>query len=60
MYRDAFENMETAVPNLQSKSLIPGARHSIQQERPEEVNRRLVAFLGGENAAARDWIRFPG
>src|SRR5215469_585099 len=52
MYRDAFENMETTVPNLRGKSLIPGAGHWIQQERPEEVNHLLLKFLAGEEASA--------
>ena len=52
MYRDAFENMETTVPNLRGKSLIPGAGHWIQQERPEEVNQLLLKFLAGEEASA--------
>jgi pimeloyl-ACP methyl ester carboxylesterase len=45
IYRDAFENMETTVPNLRGKSLIRGTGHWVQQERPEEVNRLLLKFL---------------
>ena len=35
------------VPNLRLQAVIPGAGHWIQQERPDEVNRRLLDFLRG-------------
>ena len=47
MYRTAFDAMEQTVPNLRRKVLLPGAGHWIQQERPAEVNRELLSFLGG-------------
>ncbi len=42
--------MERVLPNLKAKLIIDGAGHWIQQERPEEVNAALIAFLK-ENAA---------
>jgi pimeloyl-ACP methyl ester carboxylesterase len=44
--------MERVLPNLRQKLIIEGAGHWIQQERPEEVNDALIAFLE-ENAAPR-------
>jgi pimeloyl-ACP methyl ester carboxylesterase len=37
--------MERVLPNLKAKLIIEGAGHWIQQERPEEVNAALIAFL---------------
>ena len=34
-------------PKLQDSVVVPGAGHWIQQERPDEINRRLIDFLGG-------------
>lgn len=34
------------IPNLRLQVVIPGAGHWIQQERPDEVNRLLLGFLG--------------
>lgn len=48
MYRSAYDNLELTVPNLRSKTLLPGAGHWIQQERPAEVNRLLLDFLRHE------------
>jgi len=33
------------LPNLQRKLIIDGAGHWIQQERPDEVNAALIAFI---------------
>jgi pimeloyl-ACP methyl ester carboxylesterase len=44
--------MERVLPNLRQKLIIEGAGHWIQQERPEEVNDALIAFLE-KNAAPR-------
>ncbi|MCC8965154.1 alpha/beta hydrolase [Bradyrhizobium sp. Pear76] len=38
-------DMERVLPNLRQKLIIEGAGHWIQQERPEEVNAALIAFL---------------
>jgi pimeloyl-ACP methyl ester carboxylesterase len=45
LYRNAFDDMEEAVPNLKKKALVPGAGHWVQQERPKEVNELIVEFL---------------
>lgn len=37
--------MERVLPNLTAKVIIDGAGHWIQQERPNEVNAALLAFL---------------
>ena len=46
MSRNAFDNLESAIPNLSKKILVPGAGHWIQQERPQRVNASLLKFLG--------------
>jgi pimeloyl-ACP methyl ester carboxylesterase len=38
-------DMERVLPNLKQKLIIEGAGHWIQQERPDEVNAALIAFL---------------
>lgn len=45
MYGPAYENLETFVPNLKKKVLLPGAGHWIQQERSEEINELLIEFM---------------
>jgi pimeloyl-ACP methyl ester carboxylesterase len=35
------------LPNLRQRLIIDGAGHWVQQERPEEVNAALIAFLKG-------------
>jgi len=45
--RQAFDNLEDAMPKLRKKVLLPGAGHWIQQERPAEVNKLLIEFLAG-------------
>ncbi len=37
--------LERVLPNLRQKLIIDGAGHWIQQERPDEVNAALIAFL---------------
>ena len=37
--------MERVLPNLKRKLIIEGAGHWVQQERPDEVNAALIAFL---------------
>jgi pimeloyl-ACP methyl ester carboxylesterase len=44
-YADAYQALETNVPNLVNKILLPGAGHWIQQERPHQVNQLLIEFL---------------
>jgi len=45
MYRDAYDALEQTMPGLITKSLIAGAGHWVQQERPREVNDYLLTFL---------------
>ncbi|MEQ8345329.1 MAG: alpha/beta hydrolase [Sneathiellaceae bacterium] len=40
-------DLAAKVPNLHGPHFLPGAGHWTQQERPEEVNRILLDFLGG-------------
>jgi pimeloyl-ACP methyl ester carboxylesterase len=51
MYRPAFDSMEQTVPNLSAKILVPSAGHWVQQEKPDEVNRRLLQFLAASYPA---------
>jgi pimeloyl-ACP methyl ester carboxylesterase len=37
--------MERVLPNLRQKLIIDGAGHWVQQERADEVNAALIAFL---------------
>jgi pimeloyl-ACP methyl ester carboxylesterase len=37
--------LEKVLPNLRQRLIIDGAGHWVQQERPNEVNAALVAFL---------------
>jgi len=39
------EIMKQNVPNLRSIVKLPGAGHWTQQERPDEVNAAMLAFL---------------
>jgi pimeloyl-ACP methyl ester carboxylesterase len=39
--------LEKVLPNLRQKLIIEGAGHWVQQERPNEVNAALIAFLKG-------------
>jgi pimeloyl-ACP methyl ester carboxylesterase len=41
----ALEKFPTSLPGLRGVHVLPGAGHWIQQERPEQVNDALVAFL---------------
>jgi pimeloyl-ACP methyl ester carboxylesterase len=38
-------DMERVLPNLTAKIIMDGAGHWVQQERPDEVNAALIAFL---------------
>ena len=51
MYRSAFDLLEQTVPRLTGKYLIPGAGHWVQQERPDEINNRLLEFLEQQRVA---------
>jgi pimeloyl-ACP methyl ester carboxylesterase len=43
--RPAVDSLETNVPNLWKKVLLPGVGHWTEQEAPGEVNRSIVEFL---------------
>jgi pimeloyl-ACP methyl ester carboxylesterase len=43
---DALAQMEAALPDLRGVVRCEGAGHWLQQERPEEVNRALLQFIG--------------
>jgi pimeloyl-ACP methyl ester carboxylesterase len=43
----ALQQMDAAVPGLRGKVILDSAGHWIQQERPDEVNAELLAFLRG-------------
>jgi pimeloyl-ACP methyl ester carboxylesterase len=47
----AFEAMQTVCTRLLGNHLVPGAGHSVAEERPEEVNRLLIEFLRQVTAA---------
>jgi pimeloyl-ACP methyl ester carboxylesterase len=42
---EVLETFPQFVPKLRDKILLPGCGHWTQQERPSEVNERLIAFL---------------
>jgi pimeloyl-ACP methyl ester carboxylesterase len=44
---EAHQAMRVALPDLRGFQMLKGAGHWLQQERAEEVNARLVEFLGG-------------
>jgi pimeloyl-ACP methyl ester carboxylesterase len=54
MYRPAFEGLERTMPGLQTKVLLPGAGHWIQQERPAAVNELILKFLAALPSSVRD------
>lgn len=45
MLRAGWDTLETAMPGLRRKVLLPGAGHWLPQERPDEVSALLVEFL---------------
>ncbi|MCP5029589.1 MAG: alpha/beta hydrolase [Actinomycetia bacterium] len=44
---EAIEGTRAALPDLRHLEILEGAGHWLQQERPDEVNRALLAFLAG-------------
>lgn len=44
---DLTAMMKAEVPNLRGADILPGCGHWTQQERPREVNERLLGWLGG-------------
>ncbi len=47
MIPGALELVDAWMPACRCKTVIPGAGHWIQQERPAEINRLLLEFLAG-------------
>ena len=45
--RDFVTAMRAQIPDLRGADVLPGCGHWTQQERPAEVNERLLAWLGG-------------
>jgi pimeloyl-ACP methyl ester carboxylesterase len=45
--RDFVAVMKDQIPDLRGADVLPGCGHWTQQERPAEVNARLLAWLGG-------------
>lgn len=43
--RQALPHLRSVVPNLRDSVLLPGCGHWTQQERPNEVNAAIIAFL---------------
>ena len=50
---DIYENFPSEVPDLRTNLLLPGCGHWTQQERPDEVNEALLAFLAEVGRRAR-------
>jgi len=44
---EALAAMQASLPELRAVVKLDGAGHWLQQERPDDVNRELLAFLGG-------------
>jgi pimeloyl-ACP methyl ester carboxylesterase len=42
---DIYESFPSEVPDLRTNLLLPGCGHWTQQERPDEVNEALLAFI---------------
>ncbi len=57
MYRQDFDALEQTMPGLTAKTLIPAAGHWVQQEKPAEVNARLLQFLAGAWPTASGKLR---
>jgi len=45
--KSAVEALQTVLPGLRGTTIIDGIGHWVQQEAPDEVNRRLIEFLKG-------------
>ena len=44
---EAIAGLPAAVPGLRHVEMYPGVGHWLQQERPDDVNAQLIAFLDG-------------
>lgn len=57
MYRRDFDLLEQTMPGLTAKTLIRGAGHWVQQEKPEAVSDHLLRFLSAKWPADRGEAR---
>jgi epoxide hydrolase A/B len=39
------KEIDSTMPGLRTKTVLPGAGHWIQQERPREINELMVKFV---------------
>jgi pimeloyl-ACP methyl ester carboxylesterase len=44
IYRHELDLLDQTMPGLRAETLIAGAGHWMQQEKPEEVGRRLLQY----------------
>ena len=54
MYRRDYDLLEQTMPGLTAKTLIAGAGHWVQQEKPEEVSQHLLQFLSAAGLLCRN------
>jgi epoxide hydrolase A/B len=45
MYPEGVKEIDSTMPGLRTKTVLPGAGHWIQQERPREINELMVKFV---------------
>ena len=43
--RGVYDRLDTYLPGLQTKVLLPGVGHSAPEERADQVNELLIEFL---------------
>lgn len=48
LFESAYDQLETYMPGLQKKAMLPNVGHSAAEEQPEAVSRLLLEFLGGK------------
>jgi pimeloyl-ACP methyl ester carboxylesterase len=46
------DGMAAWIPDLRGSTIVPGAGHWVQQEKPQEVNAALLEFLAGLGGAS--------
>ena len=46
LYRDFGSQVQKSMPNLRENVILKGVGHWLTQERPQELNRHLLSFLG--------------
>ncbi|MDE5447078.1 alpha/beta fold hydrolase [Bradyrhizobium sp. CSA207] len=53
MFGKTLPRMQEALPDLRGMDILPGCGHWTQQERPREVNSRLIAWLRDVDSPSR-------